>query len=173
VGLGYLLPSYCSINFQQVARLFKYKGKPRGKHSSTMIILDPSDNQNPPSPLKKDDEINIIPSAAPTMAPPPAYVPTQPPNPIIHNPIPSYQAIPHSHHHVTLHRRRSPLRRLFVAFAIAALILLLWGVFIDSLNKVARHFPGRRGYESKLTPQKEIDDPSRVLPIQYPPFHHP
>ena len=185
----YLLPFI--LFYQLLARLLDWSTK----SNRTMIILDPSDNQNQPSsPLKKDDEIS---TAAPAIIAPPAYVTTQPPNPTT---IPSYQAIPHSHHHhhhhPTLHRR-SPLRRLLVAFAIAGLILLLWGVFVDSLDKVLRrHFPSksRHSYESyKLvrfcnfqcfhnswnwfdflvcpqTPQKEIDNSSRILSIQYPPF---
>lgn len=113
-----------------------------------MIILEPSDNQNERSPLTKGVE-TTTPSAALATAPPP-YAPTVPPNP-----IPSYQTVPqHSlAHHVIISRRRSPFRRLLVAFAIACLVLLLWGTFLDSLNEVFKRFSSdgfRHGYGYKL-----------------------
>jgi hypothetical protein len=81
-----------------------------------MIILE---NQDEHSPLKTEGEVDIAtPSAA-------LNVPTLPPNPI----VPSYQAVPHSHH-VTVPRRQLPIRRLLVIFAISCLVLLLCSAFI-------------------------------------------
>jgi len=94
-----------------------------------MIILEPSDER---FPLKSEGEIDAspTPSAAATTTLP-LYTSTLPSNPS----LPSYQAIPHSHH-VTLLRRQSPVRRLLVAFAIACLILLLCGAFINGFNRI-------------------------------------
>ena len=106
-----------------------------------MIILESSDDQHERSPLKKAVEIDIpTPSAAPATTPPP-YAPTAIPHP---NPLPPYQTIiPHQR------VRRSPqgsswsaLRRLLLAFAVACLILLLWGIFIKSI--VVRSHPSKR-----------------------------
>jgi hypothetical protein len=99
---------------------------------STMIIVNQDGGR---SPLKRDD------TQTPATAPPP-YAPTAPPN---H--IPSYQAIPQTPHVIL--PRPSPMRRFLLAFAVAILVLLLWGAFLDSFDKAARHFPpnGRRHYE--------------------------
>lgn len=95
-----------------------------------MIILE---NQDEHSPLKTEGEIDITtPSASLLLAtaPPPPYVRTLPPNPI----VPSYQAVPHSRHG-TVRRRQLPIRRLLVAFAIACFVLLLFGAFMYGFYK--------------------------------------
>jgi len=144
----------------------------------TNLELDePSDNQDEPSPLKKDIATS---STVPATAPPPyTSIPTTSPNP-----IPSSQAIPQTDpqpHHVILPRRGSPIRRFLAAFAVAWLVLLLWSILVDSFHK-ARHLPplGRRpSYEYEIDSsrrwqlQKGIDDTGRVLPIQYPPIQLP
>ena len=86
-----------------------------------MIILEHQDEQ---SPLKTEGEINTTAAQLASALPPP-YVPTLTPNPI----VPSYQAVPHSHH-VTVPRRQSQIRRFLVSFAIACLVLLLCGAFM-------------------------------------------
>ena len=95
-----------------------------------MIILE---NQDERSPLKTEGEIDITsPSAGLLLAtaPPPPYVPTLPPNPL----VPSYQAVSHPHH---VARRQSPIRRLLVAFAVACLVLLLCSAIIYGFYKTA------------------------------------
>ena len=96
-----------------------------------MIILE---NQDERSPLKTEGDIDITtPSAALRLATAtPPYVPTLPPNPV----VPSYQAVPHSHH-VILPRQQLTIRRLLVAFAIASLILLLCGAFMYGFYRTA------------------------------------
>jgi len=150
-----------------------------------MIILESSNDQHERSPLKKAIEIDVpIPSAAPaTMAPPP-YAPTAIPHP---NPLPPYQTIIPHHHVRRSPHRRSALRRLLRAFAVACLILLLWGIFIKSI--AVRSHPSKRrrpdyGYTldtfrigshhlhrvcEDCPSQQGIDGLTRVLPIQYPP----
>ena len=104
-----------------------------------MIILESSDDQHERSPLKKAVEIDIpTPSAAPATTPPP-YAPTAIPHP---NPLPPYQTIIPHHHVGRSPHRRSALRRLLRAFAVACLILLLWGIFIKSV--VVKSHPSKR-----------------------------
>ena len=91
-----------------------------------MIILEHQDEQ---SPLKTEGEINTTAAQLASALPPP-YVPTLTPNPI----VPSYQAVPHSHH-VTVPRRQSLIRRFLVSFAIACLILLLCGAFMYGFTR--------------------------------------
>ena len=105
-----------------------------------MTIIEPSDNQDERSPLKKDVEINTtISSAALATAPPPyTSFPTSSPNP-----IPSSQAIPQNDdgpqpHRVILSHRPSPIRRFLAAFLVAWLVLFLWSAFVHSFNNV-RH----------------------------------
>lgn len=101
-----------------------------------MIIFE---NQDERSPLKTEGEIDILTPSAPLLAtaPPPPYVSTLPSNPI----IPSYQAVTHPHHnHVTVPgvtRRNIPIRPLLVTFAIACLVLLLWGSFMYGFYNTA------------------------------------
>jgi len=135
-----------------------------------MTILEPSDNQDERSPLKKNVENNTTATA------PPPYTPIPTPSP---NPIPSPQAIPPQtepqSHHVILLRRGSAIRRFLAAFVVAWLVLLLWSALVHSFDR-ARRFPPighRHGYEYEVDTsrrwhlQKGID---RVLPIQYPPI---
>lgn len=99
-----------------------------------MIILE---NQDERSPLKTEGGTDIT---TPSAASPPPYVPTLPSNVI----VPSYQAVPHSHH-VTAPRRQLPIRRLLVTFAIACLVLLLFGVIMYGFYKsVITPFQSRR-----------------------------
>jgi hypothetical protein len=100
-----------------------------------MIILEPSDERFPLTKSEGEIDASATPSAAAT-ALLPFYASTLPPNPS----VPSYQAIPHSHHD-TLLRRQSPLRRLFVAYAIACLILLFCGAFINGFYSIVRYSP--------------------------------
>ena len=99
--------------------------------SFDMIILE---NQDERSPLKTEGDIDIAtPSADLRLATAtPPYVPTLPPNLV----VPSYQAVPHSHH-VTVRRQQLTIRRLLVAFAIACLILLLCGASMYGFYKAA------------------------------------
>ena len=113
-----------------------------------MIILEPSESQDECSSLKQGSEIDT--SAAPATAPPPYVLNALP------NPIPSYQAIPQSHpspSRTTLRRRRSRIRRLLAAFVIISLLLLLWGAFMRSFHKPARHSsPGGHRYNYGYKP---------------------
>jgi len=138
-----------------------------------MIILEPSDNLNERVPLNKGAEIDITATTPLPPTSPPPYAPTLPPNP-----IPSYRAT-HNTYNVSVPRRRSPLRRLLGAFAVACLVLLLWGIFIDSFSKVINR-PGHKNADKLVQtqdtlhigshhPQEDINNSSRVLPIQYPP----
>ena len=109
-----------------------------------MAILDPSDNQDERSLLKKDVENNTTTSSAALATAPPPYTSIPTPSP---NPIPSSQAIvavipqrddPHSNHAILV-CRRSPIRRFLLAFGVAWLVLFLWSALMHSFKKT-RHF---------------------------------
>ena len=109
-----------------------------------MTIIDEPDNQDERSPLKKDVEINATTSSA-ALAPPPytsiESIPTPSPNPIPSDPQSQV---------VMLLRRRSPIRRFFVAFVVAWLVLLLWSALMHSFNKARRPIGHRHSYEYEV-----------------------
>ena len=147
-----------------------------------MTIVEPSDNQDERSPLKKDVEINASTSSAALATAPPPYTPIPIPSP---NDIPSSQDIqssqdvprtnPQSNHVIVgfLPHPQSPIRRILGAFVVAWLILLLWSALLHSFMMVGNMPPKGHTTSHQWQPQKGIDDSGRILPIQYPPIQLP
>lgn len=113
-----------------------------------MIIIDPSETPSEISPLKIG-EMNPTTPLASGRAPPPPYAATSEPVPA---PVHSYQAVQSVPVHQQIYVRQpstgGPLKRFLKAFLVAVIALVLWGVFLDSVD-MAIGMPGRRHGQSQ------------------------
>ncbi|KAF8959959.1 hypothetical protein BDZ97DRAFT_1367269 [Flammula alnicola] len=131
-----------------------------------MVIIDPSEEPNSPderSPLKTG-QLNPTTQAA-AGAPPPPYDAAASREPHQYQ---SVTVVQHSYvpEPVAHPRTEGPLKRFIRAFAVALIVLFLWGMFLDSLDMLTGNKGGkRRGgrtYEERITLEWLIHDWSRV-----------
>jgi len=114
-----------------------------------MIVIDPSEtNGNAPSersPLKTGEMSSTTPLAS-GHAPPPPYAAAPEPVPA---PVQSYQSVQpvpvHHQPYVQQPPSGGPFKRFLKAFLVAVIALVLWGMFLDSVDMAIGTSAGRHG----------------------------
>ena len=120
-----------------------------------MIVIDPSEtNGDLPSersPLKTG-EISPTTPLAGGRAPPPPYASSV--EPTVPAPVQSYQSVQsapvHQRHYVRQPPSEGPFKRFLKAFLVAVLVLLLWGMFLDSVDLAIGASARRHGHSQVL-----------------------
>jgi hypothetical protein len=114
-----------------------------------MVIIDPSEtngnSSSERSPLKTGEMSPTTPLAS-GRAPPPPYAAAAEPIPALVHSYQSVQSVP-MHHQPYVQRPPTgePFKRFLKAFLVAVIALVLWGVFLDSVDMAIGTSAGRHG----------------------------